>query len=91
LFQNGLQNWSAYAVAPERNAKGLHDLVLYSNYQPWNGENYIQHGTRHILMKNVSVFKFSENGGTLQFKICGTREIGIDQNVTSCKEKVVIR
>jgi len=83
--------WSAYAVAPERNSQGLYDLVLYSNYQPWNGKNYIHDGTRHILMKNVSVFKFSENGGTLQFKICGIRKISDDENITSCKEKVIIR
>ena len=84
--------WSAYAIAPEPNAiTGLHDLVLYSNYQPWEGDDYITHGTKNILMKNVSVFKFSENGGTIQFKLCAQENIGKDFNISTCKEKVVIR
>jgi hypothetical protein len=83
--------WSAYAIAPEdADGDGRFDLVLYSNYQPWNGDNYIN-ATRHVLMKNVSVFKFSENGGTIRFKICATEEISPDNNISSCKEKVVIR
>ena len=84
--------WSAYAIAPEKNAKtGLYDLVLYSNYQPWNGDDYIADGTKNILLRNVSVFKFSENGGTIQFKLCAQENIGQDYNVSTCKEKVVIR
>lgn len=84
--------WSAYAIAPELNAQtGLHDLVLYSNYQPWNGDNYVMHGTKNTLITNVSVFKFSENGGTIQFKLCAQENIGQDFNISTCKEKVVIR
>jgi len=84
--------WSAYAIAPEENAlTGLHDLVLYSNYQPWNGEDYITNGTKNILIRNISVFKFSENGGTIQFKLCAQENIGQDFNISTCKEKVVIR
>ena len=84
--------WSAYAIAPEENAlTGLYDLVLYSNYQPWNGEDYITDGTKNILIRNISVFKFSENGGTIQFKLCAQENIGQDFNISTCKEKVVIR
>lgn len=93
--------WSAYAIAPEDrdgdlngdgvDDDGLYDLVLYSNYQPWNGENYIQHGTKNILMPNVTVFKFSETAGVIRFKLCASENIGQDFNVTTCKEKVVIR
>jgi prepilin-type N-terminal cleavage/methylation domain-containing protein len=82
--------WSAYALAPEPNANGLFDLKLYANYQPWNGENYIDDGTPHTLMTNVSVFKFTENGGVIQIKLCATELLG-DYNVSTCKEKVVIR
>ncbi|MCH9741473.1 MAG: prepilin-type N-terminal cleavage/methylation domain-containing protein [Epsilonproteobacteria bacterium] len=106
--------WSAYAIAPEvredsagntitgSDNEPLYDLVLYSNYQPWNGENYIDDGTRNILMTNVSVFKFSENGGVIQFKLCAQEDIGqrekdpltgneIPINISTCKEKAVIR
>ena len=83
--------WSAYALAPEINSRGTKELVLYSNYQPWNGENYIQHGTRHVLLTNLTVFKFSENGGVIKFKLCASERIGSDHNVSTCKEKAVIR
>jgi len=92
--------WSAYAIAPEDvDGDGDFDLVLYSNYQPWKesdknatkSQSYIIDGEKHILMKNVSVFKFSENGGVIRFKLCTTQTIGEDENISTCKEKVVIR
>ena len=82
-------SWSAYAIAPEPQPNGLFKLVLYSNYQPWNGDSYLN-ATKHTLMNNVSVFKFSENGGIIHFKLCATEELG-DNNISSCKEKVVMR
>lgn len=94
--------WSAYAIAPEDrdgdansdgvDDDGLYDLVLYYNYQPWNGESYMSNTTsRSTLMHNVTVFKFSETGGVIRFKLCASENIGEDFNVTTCKEKVVIR
>jgi prepilin-type N-terminal cleavage/methylation domain-containing protein len=84
--------WSAYAIAPESDGDGLFNLILYSNYQPWNGESYLAPTTtKHILMRNVSVFKFSESGGIIHFKLCATERIGADNNISTCKEKVVIR
>lgn len=96
--------WSAYAVAPEATGElgndnqPLYDLYLYSNYQPWNGENYLSQGTsKNLLMTNVSVFKFSENGGVIRFKLCAQEDIGqrdpdgIPINISVCKEKAVIR
>ncbi len=82
---------SAYAIVPEvdKNDK-LNDLYLYSNYQPWNGEVYTD-GTKNLLLRNVSVFRFSENGGVLQFKLCQQEDIGMDANITTCKEKAVIK
>ncbi len=83
--------WSAYAIAPEPDGKGLFNLFLYSNYQPWNGDSYIDNDiTKHVLMRNVSVFKFSENGGVIHFKLCATELLG-DTNISTCKEKVIIR
>lgn len=82
--------WSAYALVPENPHDGLYDLFLYSNYQPWNNEKYTD-GSKHLLMKNVSVFKFTENGGTIQFKLCATENIGTDYNISTCKEKAIIR
>ena len=84
--------WTAYAIAPEDlDGDGLFDLMLYYNYRPWDGEDYIHNGQKSILMKNVTVFKFSESGGVINFKLCAAENIGEDFNVTTCKEKVVIR
>ena len=84
-------SWTAYAIAPEDiDGDGIFDLVLYSNYQPWNGESLFD-GKKHTLMKNVSVFKFSENGGVIRFKLCTVEPISTDSNISTCKEKVVIR
>ena len=84
--------WSAYAIVPEtvENTNGLNDLFLYSNYQPWNDEKYTD-GTRTLLMKNISVLKFTENGGVIQFKLCAQENIGQNFPISTCKEKVVLK
>jgi len=94
--------WSAYALVPEEIIKdgkgtGLFNLFLYSNYQPWNNENYEDDGDKNLLINNVSVFKFTENGGVIQIKLCASADIG-ERNATnepvyisSCKEKAIIK
>jgi len=84
--------WSAFALVPiDPDGDGLFDLYLYSNYQPWNHENFADDGTPHLLMRNVSVFKFTENGGVIQLKLCASENIGQNFNISSCKEKAIIR
>ena len=92
--------WSAYALVPEDEAPigdGLFNLYLYSNYQPWNNETYTQYTDtskkikRKLLIPDISVFKFTENGGVIQLKLCATENIGKDFNISSCKEKAIIR
>ena len=90
--------WSAYAVVPENPTDtdgdgdpDLWELAFYYNYQPWNGENYKAHGTRRLLMRNVSVFKFTKNGGIIQFKLCASSQISTNNYISTCKEKVVLR
>jgi len=89
--------WSAYAVVPEQetdfdNTNPLYQLKLYYNYQPWLGNKYTDNSTSSsVLLRNVSVFKFSESGGTMRIKLCVQENIGETDNVTICKEKAVIR
>jgi prepilin-type N-terminal cleavage/methylation domain-containing protein len=84
--------WSAYALVPEdSDGDGLYDLYLYYNYQPWNSEKYRTDGTKKLLITNVSVFKFTENGGVIQLKLCASENIGQNFNISSCKEKAIIR
>ena len=90
--------WSAYTIAPENpkdidgdGEPDLWELAFYYNYQPWNGENYKTDGTRKLLMKNLSVFKFTENGEIIQFKLCASSPISSKEYISTCKEKVVLR
>ena len=89
--------WSAYAIVPvpidpNNPNNNLFNLMLHYNYQPWNGESYLDNTTKKsLLLPNVTVFKFTESGGVIKFKLCASENIGEDFNVTTCKEKVVIR
>ena len=84
--------WSAYALVPEKQPNGLYDLNLYYNYQPWdNNETYQNDATTKTLIKNISVFKFTQSGGIIQLKLCATEDIGADYNISTCKEKAIIR
>lgn len=85
---------SAYAVVPEDshkiNGKNVWDLYLYSDYQPWNGGNYLK-GSRSLLAKNVSVFRFRDEVGSIRVKLCSIEQIGDADTISICKEKAVIR
>ena len=85
--------WSAYALVPEENnTTGLSDLTLHYNYQPWLGEHYNDANTSvSTLISNISVFKFTQSGGVIQLKLCATENIGQDYNISTCKEKAIIR
>ncbi len=83
--------WSAYALVPEQKINGLYDLNLYYNYQPWEGETYDNNASISTLITNVSVFKFTQSGGVIQLKLCATEDIGADYNISTCKEKAIIR
>jgi len=84
--------WSAYALVPVADGKGLYDIFLHYNYQPWNGEQYNDPTTsKKLLMKHVSVFKFTENGGVIQFKLCAQENMGEQFPITTCKEKAILR
>ena len=91
-------SWSSYAVIPVRRdgtvctdpATQVCDLHLRYNFQPWNGGTYVN-ASSSILLRNVSVFRFTGTGNTIRFKICQREDIGEDFNITTCKEKAVIR
>lgn len=80
----------------------LFDLQLRYGYQPWNTNANLDYQNantnRSILLRNVTAFKYSQLGNTIRFKICATEQIGgnnVDdvaaQNISVCKEKVVMR
>ncbi len=97
IYEHYKLAWSAYAVVPEQETdfdanNPLYHLKLYYNYQPWHGDKYTDNNTlSSTLLRNVSVFKFAESGGTMRIKLCVQENIAGDANVTICKERTVIR
>lgn len=91
-------SWSSYALMPvQRNGTPCTDpgtqtcdLHLLYNFQPWNGGTYAN-ATSTVLLRNVTVFRFTGSANTIRFKICQRENIGEDFNITTCKEKAVIR
>lgn len=71
------------------------DLELRYGYQPWAGTQFDDANTpRSTLIRNVTSFKYAEQGGTIRLKLCATEQVGdinASTNVSVCKEKVVIR
>ncbi|MBP5778993.1 MAG: hypothetical protein J6W17_03460, partial [Campylobacter sp.] len=92
---------SAYAIVPtnlNRNYAGLpnarnFDLLLRYNYMPWvAGQNYTN-ASSSLLVKDVSLFRFSDMSGSIALKLClrdGGRNIEPTQlDLVICKSQVV--
>ena len=86
-FEHYKLTWSAYAIVPEGNS-GDKNLTFYYNYRPWMGKKYSD-GNSSALLEHVSTFKFRQAGSTIRLKLCVFNPIGLDFNMTFCKEKVV--
>ncbi len=86
IFEFYQLTWSAYAVTFENGG----DLVLYYDYQPWEGESYLN-GTREVLMQNVTTFAFKAEGDVVSIQICVSDGGLSDAAAYSvCKEKTVL-
>jgi prepilin-type N-terminal cleavage/methylation domain-containing protein len=93
--------WSSYAIVPllrdgttsctpDTVSNQICDLHLYYNFQPWLGEAYSD-GLHEVLVRNVSVFRFTGSPSSVRFKICQQEKISSTYKITTCKEKAVIR
>jgi len=84
IYENYKLAWSAYAISledfdgdgrvyppnhPEAGQVVL-DLVLYYDYQPWNGGQATAGLRRQLLLQNVDTFKYVAVGDTLQIQLC---------------------
>ena len=95
--------WTAYALvrtpvnAAQLATRGfaagtvLFDYSLHYDYQPWDGDNYLANGTALVLIRNVSVFRFTGTGQSIRFKLCQREPIGGTATINTCKEKAVLR
>ena len=82
--------WTAYAVGiSDYNAtgKGTGTLMLYYDYQPWEGEDYNASSKSEILMENVSTFQFKSIGSILKIQVCVNSDVVEDYSL--CKEKTI--
>ncbi|WP_295421203.1 prepilin-type N-terminal cleavage/methylation domain-containing protein [Sulfurovum sp.] len=89
----GLRNGN---IVPDAdNTPRSFDLEIRYGYQPWAGTHFDDVNTpRSTLIRNVTSFKYAEQGGTIRIKLCATERVGdtnSSTNVSACKEKVVMR
>jgi len=89
--------WTAYAVSfedgPDADTKPDR-LMLYYDYQPWDGENYQTDASSVLLMENVSTFRFTAVGSVVKIQVCvkstvidGSNDDG--EGYSLCKEKTI--
>ncbi len=91
IYENYKLAWTAYALERrDIDADGDEDLVLYYDYQPWLGENFLANGRRVLLMENVDTFKFTAIGDTIKLQVCVNEENFLSGGIYSiCKETAV--
>jgi prepilin-type N-terminal cleavage/methylation domain-containing protein len=77
--------WSSFAAVVENDGH----LYLYTHLPPVYNTPYNNNGIRNLLLRNVTVFKFTGSENAVRFKICAKEPIGNNLFVTACKEKVV--
>lgn len=74
IYENYKLAWTAYALSLEDfDGDGGTDLVLYYDYQPWNGVArplVTDVNRRQLLLKNVNTFKFQAIGEALKVQLC---------------------
>jgi prepilin-type N-terminal cleavage/methylation domain-containing protein len=81
--------WTAYAVGiSDYNAtgNGTGTLMLYYDYQPWEGETYAN-GKSAVLMDDVSTFQFRAAGSVIKIQVCVNSDLMEDYSL--CKEKTI--
>ena len=77
--------WTAYALVHTKNGK----LLLYYDYQPWNGENYLKNGKKALMMENVSSLTYTAINSMIKVKICVKSNLIVEEDYALCKEKTI--
>jgi len=73
--------WTSYALSVEDG-----DLYLYYNFAP--SPATVIGGSKSLLLKNVTNFKFIGDGRTIRIKFCVREQIG-DGYIPSCSERAI--
>ena len=77
-------SWSSYALV-----KRDGDLYLYHKFAPTPGIVIPDTASEHLLLKNVTNFRYKIDGESIRFKVCVEEKISESETITSCKEKVL--
>lgn len=72
IYENYKLSWTAYALRLEDfdGDGNVNELVLYYDYQPWEGETLAGQGTPMLFLEDVDTFKFSAVGDMIKVQIC---------------------
>ena len=90
--------WTAYAVGISdynigiNAGKNVGTLMLYYDYQPWEGEDYNNTSAKsQIIMQDVSTFQFMAVGSLVKIQVCVKSNLLEDENgsYSICKEKTI--
>ena len=82
--------WSAYAVVLEdyNTTTNIGNLVLYYDYQPWEGESYATNGKSATIMENINSFRFRPVGSLIKIQVCAKSDL-TNEEYAICKEKTI--
>jgi len=79
--------WTAYAIVnADADADGDDDLILYYDYQPWNGDT-LADARQSVLMEDVNTFQFTAIGSIIKIQVCANSQLVEDYSL--CKEKTI--
>jgi len=97
IYEQYKLSWTAYGVRIEDfDGDGDNDLVLYHDYQPWEGETIpippaVTTG-RNLLLENISTFKFTAIGDVVRIQVCVDEQDALargDGGYSICKEAAI--
>ena len=85
--------WTAYAIVNrDADGDGDDDLMLYYDYQPWNGDT-LADARQSMIMEDVNTFQFTAIGSIIKIQVCAHSKIIDGDNdaggYSLCKEKTI--
>ena len=75
--------WTANAIVLSNDG----NLTFHTNYQPWEGETYLNATQQNLLMQNVDTFQFMAIGSIVKIQVCVATDLVEEYSL--CKEKTI--
>ncbi|MEA1983750.1 MAG: type II secretion system protein [Campylobacterota bacterium] len=83
-------SWTANAIVFD---EAHQELWFYSDYQPWEGEDYTDANIKQLIMEEISDFKKKQIKSVMTIKVCSINEKlkDLDEgDFGTCKEKTIL-